>query len=391
MIPRLLAATALRLFSQYPVLTITGPRQSGKTTLARGIFQLPYANLEAPDLREFALSDPRGFLAQYPEGAILDEIQRAPALASYLQVLVDEQGRNGRYVLTGSQNFSIREALSQSLAGRTALLTLLPLSLEELQGTSYEMPDLANCIYRGFYPRTITQGIEPANYYRDYVATYLERDLRQLSLVKDIAQFQTFLRLCASNIGQVVNLNRMASDCGISQPTATGWLNLLEASYVLMRLQPYHSNARKRLVKRPKLYFYDVGLAAFLLTMSEAAHVDSHPLKGVLFENLVVMEVAKYLFNHDRKAQLFFYRDSDGNEIDLLIQDGGRFLPVEIKLGKTVHQDFFKAFGRFESAMGADCAARLVVYGGDQAQKRSDACSVLPLAGLAPWLKEQLR
>jgi uncharacterized protein len=388
MIPRQLAQTARTLFAQYPVLTLTGPRQSGKTTLARALFDLPYANLEAPDLREYALADPRSFLGQYPNGVILDEIQRVPDLVSYIQVLVDEQRRNGMYVLTGSQNFSIREVLSQSLAGRTALLTLLPLSLEELQAAGLQVLDIAGYLYRGFYPRAITEQIEPSAYYRDYVATYVERDLRQLSLVKDLAQFQTFLRLCASNIGQVLNLNRIASDCGISQTTATQWLTLLEASYVLTRLQPFHSNTRKRLVKRPKLYFYDTGLAAYLLSIGAPSHIASHPLQGSLFENLVVMEVLKYLCNHNHSPQLYFYRDSDGNEVDLLIPVGERLLPVEIKLGKTISQDFFKGFARFETAMNVSCPDKLLVYGGDQVQQRSDGTAVLPLANLAVWLQQ---
>jgi predicted AAA+ superfamily ATPase len=268
--------------------------------------------------------------------------------------------------------------------------SLLPLSLEELQAADLAPLDIPGHLYRGFYPRAIIGQIEPSTFYRDYVATYVERDLRQLSLVKDLAPFQTFLRLCASNIGQILNLNRMANDCGISQTTATEWLTLLEASYVLTRLQPYHSNTRKRLVKRPKLYFYDTGLAAYLLSLAAPSHVESHPLQGSLFENLVVMEVLKFLCNHNHNPQLYFYRDSDGNEVDLLIPVGNRLLPVEIKLGKTISQDFFKGFQRFETAMNMACPDKLLVYGGTVAQQRSDGTAVLPLANLAAWLKEKI-
>ena len=262
MIPRSLTRPAIKAFEQYPVVTLVGPRQSGKTTLARNAFDLPYINLEAPDERDFVLSDPRGFLANHPDGAIIDEIQRAPDLTSYLQVRVDETDRPGQFLLTGSHNFAVREQLSQSLAGRTALLTLLPFSRSELVDAGVPCGGYFNYIFAGGYPRIRDAGLDPTSFHRDYVGTYLERDLRQLSAVRNIAQFQTFMRLCAANIGQVLNFNRLASDCGISQTTATEWLNLMEAGYILYRLQPYFTNTRKRLVRRPKLYFHDTGVAA---------------------------------------------------------------------------------------------------------------------------------
>jgi hypothetical protein len=390
MIPRSLQSPAAALFKQYPVITITGSRQSGKTTLARAGFDLPYTNLEALDQREFAQSDPKGFLASYPKGVIIDEIQRVPELTSYIQVIVDEQQVNGRYVLTGSQNFSIREALSQTLAGRSALLTLLPFSLPEL--STGKFPESRNTLhlYRGFYPRIFSETLNPAVFYRDYVATYVERDLRQLSMIKDIGQFQTFMRLCASNIGQILNLNRIANDCGISQTTATEWLSLLEASYIVTRLQPFHSNTRKRLVKRPKLYFYDTGIASFLLGITEEGYVDAHPLKGALFENLVVIEVMKFFFNRNDPVMISFYRDSDGNEIDLLISKGPHLLPIEIKYGKTINKDFFKMFKRLGA--GTDLHdfpyGKLIVYGGDESQQRSDGTQVLPVCDLHAYLSK---
>jgi hypothetical protein len=415
MILRTLHPIATDLFKQYPVLTITGPRQSGKTTLAKAAFDLPYANLEAPDIREFAQSDPRGFLAGFQGGAILDEIQRAPQLPSYLQAMVDELGINSCFVLTGSQNFSVREALSQSLAGRNALLTLLPLSLDELNLSTSSMEKTkksksANSsiktptvninsgnnnsktnnafLYRGFYPRVYDQNLNPSTFYRDYIATYVERDLRQLSLVKDIGQFQTFMRLCASHIGQVLNLSRLANDCSISQTTATEWLNLLEASYIVTRLPPYFTNTRKRLVKRPKLYFYDPGVAAFLLGILEEKHVDSHPLKGALFENLVLVEVIKYFLHHNQSADFYFYRDSDGNEVDLLVIRGQEVLPIEIKYGKTINRDFFKAFTRMQVLFDPLPPTKLVVYGGEEQQHHSDGCRVIGIHALSQVLQQ---
>lgn len=372
MITRQVADLMLDAFQKYPVVTLTGPRQSGKTTLCKHIFDLPHVNLEAPDQRQFALQDPRDFLSNFPAGAIIDEVQRVPELTSYIQVLVDENGRTGQYVLTGSNDFNIRAATSQSLAGRTALFTLLPLSLAELMSSDIESLDLDKMLLHGGYPRIYDRKLIPASFYRDYVGTYVERDLRQLSMIRNLPQFQIFMQLCASNIGQILNLNRLGSDCGISQATAREWINLLEASYVVFRLSPFHANIRKRLVKSPKLYFHDVGLAAFLLGISVPEHLRTHPLRGGLFENLIVAEVLKTYFNHGHRPEMYFYRDSNGNEVDLMLRAGTGWLPIEIKAGKTINQDFFKGFRQLDGMLAMP-AGKLLVYGGDLPHTRRDA------------------
>ena len=384
MISRTLTKAALKAFSEYPIVTLTGPRQSGKTTLARSAFDLPYVNLEAPDQREFATEDPRGFLASLARGTIIDEIQRAPKLASYLQVLVDETNRPGQFLLTGSHNFAIREQMSQSLAGRTALLTLLPFSREELVGANVAQGNLFDHVLTGGYPRIYDAGLGPTDFYRDYVGTYLERDLRLLSSVRDISQFQTFMRLCAANIGQILNLNRLANDCGISQTTATEWLNLMEASYVLYRLKPYFSNTRKRLVKRPKLYFYDTGVACFLLGILVPGHLENHPLRGAMFENSIINEIMKFDLHRNQYADLSFYRDGNGNEVDLLYRRGQTLVPIEIKSGQTISGDYFKGIDYFSKLFGTPGGA--VIYAGDSAQRRSNGQSAIPLDDLSAFL-----
>ena len=384
MIPRILAKAALSAFKQYPVVTLTGPRQSGKTTLARSAFDLPYVNLEAPDEREFAIKDPRGFLAAYKDGAIIDEIQRAPELTSWIQVRTDETGRPGQFLLTGSHNFSVRELLSQSLAGRTALLTLLPFSREELSRADANRVSWFDHTFIGGYPRIFDAGLDPTNFYRDYVDTYLERDVRQLSAIRDISQFQTFLQLCAANVGQILNLNQLAKDCGISQTTAGDWLNLMEASYVLFRLKPWFSNIRKRLVKRPKLYFHDTGVACYLLGLASPEHVERHPLRGALFENAVVNEIMKFDLNRNQAAELFFYRDSNGNEVDLLYRRGLDLLPIEIKSGQTISKDFFRSIDRFRQSVEAETG--VAIYTGENARQYDNGQTVVPFHRLPTFL-----
>jgi predicted AAA+ superfamily ATPase len=265
LINRTIETAVLNLANQYPVLTVTGPRQSGKTTLCRKVFNdKPYANLEFPDTRQFAVDDPRGFLAQYPDGAVLDEIQRAPDLVSYLQPMVDEDQREGRFILTGSQQFEVSNAVNQSLAGRSALIKLLPFSMAEIR-SGYLLPDMNTLLYRGFYPRLWHKKLDPTQALGDYFETYIERDLRQLITIKDLNLFQRFIKLCAGRIGQLMNMNSLANDAGVSHTTARNWLSLLEASYIVFLLPPYYRNISKRLIKSSKLYLYDVGLATFLL------------------------------------------------------------------------------------------------------------------------------
>lgn len=356
----------------YPVVTVVGPRQSGKTTLVRSVFpDKPYANLENPDVRAFAQEDPRGFLGQYPQGAILDEFQRTPELLSYLQGIVDADETCGRFILTGSQHFLMMRDVSQSLAGRTAILTLLPLSLNEIRST-HRGASSDWLMHHGFYPRLYKSAIPPGMAYKDYFQTYVERDVRHLQQVQNLPLFEKFIRLCAGRVGQLLNLTSLGHDVGISATTARDWLHLLEASFILFRLQPYHANLGKRLVKTPKLYFYDVGLAAYLCGLEEERHFPSHPLRGAFFENLVVADLLKSRLNQGKESRLLFYRDSNRNEIDLLYPYGPACRPVEIKSGQTLASDWFKALRLFRELPNAAPGPALLIYGGNELQKRSD-------------------
>ena len=368
-IDRTLAPFLIDCARHYPVVTVTGPRQSGKTTLCRQVFaKKKYVSLENMDTRLFAREDPRGFLAGLPDGAILDEIQQVPELPSYIQTLVDEDQRHGLFILTGSQQFEVATTINQSLAGRTALLKLLPFSLEEL-GPYQENVSLDALLLTGFYPRIWHEELSPVQALADYLETYVERDIRQLTAVKDVTLFQRFVTLCAGRVGQLLNLNSLAADCGISHQTARNWLTLLEASYVVFRLPPYFANISKRLVKSPKLYFYDVGLACRLLGLENELHVNRDPLRGNLFENLVIMEVLKYRLHRGRRGNLHFYRDSNGNEVDLLLSCGPDLFPMEIKAGMTVNRDYFKGLRAFAKHFDLPLGAGLL-YGGGERQLR---------------------
>ena len=376
MIERDITPCLTKLFKQYPFVTVTGPRQSGKTTLCRAAFpHLKYVNLEAPDQREFAQSDPRGFLSQIDDGAILDEIQRVPDLLSYLQVLADEKGRNGLFILTGSEHFKLSEAVNQSLAGRTGLLRLLPFSLAERQRTGVGNA-AEEILYSGFYPRIYDQGLEPHQAFADYFETYVERDVRRLGEIRNLSSFRRFVRLCAGRIGQLTNLVALGSDAGVSQPTARHWLDVLEASFIAFRLPPFHANVRKRLVKSPKLYFYDVGLASYLIGIERADQIVTHPLRGALFENMVVVEALKYRFNLGRPSNLSFFRDSRGLECDLLFEAASDIVAIEIKSGATVATDFFDSLDAIAKSI-PKISMKVVVYGGTVRQSRS-AGEVVP-------------
>ncbi len=385
MIEREITGRLTALFEQYPFVTVTGPRQSGKTTLCRAAFPaLEYVNLEAPDQREFAESDPRGFLSQLGKGTIIDEVQHVPALLSYLQVLADERGRNGLFVLTGSEQFRLSSAISQSLAGRTALLRLLPFSLAERQriGAGSAINDI---LYSGFYPRILDEGLDPRQALGDYVETYVERDVRRLGEIRNLSSFRRFVRLCAGRIGQLANLSSLGSDAGVSHTTAREWLTVLETSYVIFQLPPYHANIRKRLVKSPKLYFYDVGLASYLIGIENAEQVATHPLRGALFENMVVMEALKHRFNRGRESNLSFFRDSRGLECDLFYETGRGIHAIEIKSGATVASDYFTSLNRVAKLIPS-IAAKTVVYGGTARQSRTDS-EVLPPVKLSGTLE----
>lgn len=389
MINRNIEPVLLDLAKKYSVVTITGPRQSGKTTLCRKVFSgLKYVNLEAPDIRMFAKEDPRGFLASNSGGVILDEIQRIPDLLSYIQTMVDLDNRPGQFILTGSQQFEVMNTISQSLAGRTALLKLLPLSLSELSQTP--PPDINRLMITGFYPRIHDQQLNPSQALGDYLETYVERDLRQLALLKDLSLFEKFLKLCAGRVGQVLNLQSLGNDVGVSHSTARIWLTLLEASYIIFILQPWHANISKRLIKSPKLYFYDVGLAAFLLGLENEAQVSRDPLRGNLFENIVIIEALKQRFNRGLRSNLFFYRESNGNEVDLVAETGRELLAVEIKSGATVNPDFFKGLLHFKKAVLSRYTFKGgIIYGGNETQQRSDF-PVYPLDKCENLFNEQI-
>lgn len=371
MIARKIQPVVLDSAQRSPIVSIVGPRQSGKTTLARTLFRdHAYVSLENPDTRAYALEDPRGFLDEYKQGAIFDEVQRAPDLLSYLQGMVDEDPEPGRFILTGSQHFLLMRDVSQSLAGRTAILSLLPLSLNEIQSTHGDLT-IDALMHRGFYPRLYERDPDPYPLLRDYFQTYVERDVRSLLRVQDLQTFETFVRLCAGRVGQLLNLTSLANDAGVSSTTARDWIGLLETSFILFRLSPYHANISKRLIKSPKLYFHDVGLAAYLCGVEEESHLRNHPLRGQLFENLIIADLLKKRYNEGRDNRLCFYRDSAGNEVDLLYPNGPDFLPVEVKSGKTISTDAFKGLKSFSSVRTDQGPPGLIVYGGDVVQRRS--------------------
>lgn len=387
MIQREIAPVLRSLFGKYPVVTVTGPRQSGKTTLCRATFpDLQYVNLERPDTRNFAQEDPLGFLSRLESGAIIDEIQRVPDLVSYIQVQVDEQGRNGIFVLTGSRQFEISEAISQSLAGRTGLLRLLPFTIAEVSRLRPEL-DIDSMIYGGFYPRIYDQDIEPLQAHGDYFETYVERDVRQIGEIRQLKEFQRFVQLCAGRTGQLLNLQSLGNDAGISHTTARRWISILEASYILFCLQPFHANINKRLIKAPKMYFYDVGLAAYLMGIENSSQIRSHPLRGHLFENLVVVEALKYRYNKGKRSNLLFFRDSSGLEVDLLCTRGMRFAAIEVKAGQTVGRSFFSSLKKLGRLFPERIAEEILVHGG-QSEYVREGVKVTGPAGLAPLLGE---
>jgi len=364
-----------QLAGYFPVLTVTGPRQSGKTTLCRAVFgSHRYASLEAPDIRELARADPRGFLAPLRGGAVLDEVQRVPELLSYLQEEVDRDPRPGRFVLTGSANFGLMQSVTQSLAGRTALLELLPCSLAELRRFPSPPSGLFPTLSGGGYPAVYDRGVPAAEWYRGYVATYVERDVRQLLNIGNLDSFQRFLRLCAGRVGQLVNLSALGADCGVTHNTAGAWLAVLEASYIAFRVRPYRSSQTSRLVKAPKLYFHDTGLACWLLGVRDPEHLPDHPLRGALFENWVVSEIVKARAKRDTQGELSFLRDRKGFEVDLMVERGGSLLALEVKSGQTVAADFFTSLdrvaGRLPARRGDAPLEKVLVYGGEEPHER---------------------
>lgn len=373
-ISRVLGDRLLRMARSFPVVAVTGPRQSGKTTLVRELFaDKPYVSMEDPDIRTLALEDPRGLLARYPAGAVIDEAQHAPELFSYLQTRVDETSAPGQFVLTGSQNFLLIRGISQSLAGRAAMAQLPPLMLAELARAKVLPDRLDDYLWQGAYPahykavpaNELASLALPDEWHRSYLMTYLERDVRDIAAVHSLPLFQRFLRLAAARCGQLLNLASLANDCGVALNTVKNWIAILEASYLVFLLRPHHRNFGKRLVKTPKLYFLDTGIAAHLLGIAAPTQLEAHPLRGHLFENMVVAEYWKAAMNSGRTDALYFWRDSTGNEVDLLIEDDVRLIPVEIKSGATLNGDFLRGLKRFAEFAGDDSHNPTLIYGGN--------------------------
>lgn len=375
MIHREATSEIKKLARQFKAVAIIGPRQSGKTTLAKYAFpEKPYVSLENPDTRQFAIEDPRGFLHQFPNGAILDEAQRVPHLFSYLQQILDEHNESGLFIITGSNNFLLQENISQSLAGRIAYLNLLPFSLNELAETgNWSLNEL---LYKGAYPPIYDQAVETKSWYNNYIRTYIERDVRQLKNIKDLYTFERFIKLCAGRIGQLLNMSNLAIETGVDHKTISSWLGILESSFVIYRLQPHHKNFNKRIVKMPKLYFYDTGLASTLLGIQNSEQLDTNPYRGALFENFVIAELIKKSFNKAQPHRIYFWRDNTGHEIDVILESANSLFPIEIKSGKTITSAYFSGLSFWNRISQQEGGT--VIYGGDSYQKRSNGIEVLP-------------
>src|SRR6185312_12052247 len=343
MITRIATKEVKLLAKQFKAVAIVGPRQSGKTTLARAVFKdKPYVSLENPDIRQFAIEDPRGLLEQYRAGAIFDEAQRAPELFSYLQQILDESPKKGQFILTGSNDFLLQENISQSLAGRIGYLYLLPFSLEEAEEAANHSFTVDEALRYGGYPPVFDQEVPPEKWLPNYISTYIERDVRQIKNISNLTLFERFLRLCAGRIGQLLNMHNLAIEAGVDGKTVASWLSVLESSFIIHLLKPHHQNFNKRLVKMPKLYFYDTGLACSLLSIAKTSQLSLHPMRGSIFENFVIAELIKERLNKNAPLNLYFWRDNTGNEMDVVLDEGTDLYPVEIKAGKTVTGDYFK-------------------------------------------------
>jgi len=381
-IKRHIAAQINRLKKGFPVLALTGPRQSGKTTLLKEMFAgYEYFNLENPEILSLVENDPAGFINFHQKKIVIDEVQRVPQLLSYIQAVVDEQKLMGNFIISGSENLLLSEKVNQSLAGRAAYILLYPLSNQELAGANLLKSNVYQQIFTGSYPAIYDRKIDPIDYYNQYIATYVERDIKQISSISNLSLFRKFLALLAGRIGQLVNLSSLANDVGVSVPTIENWLSILEASFLVVRLQPYYQNFGKRHIKSPKLYFTDTGLACRLLRISSFQELQKHYLIGGLFENFIVMEIQKYIANHANSSQLYFFRDSNGNEVDLLIDSGINQIPVEIKAAGTFSSDFLKGiqyWRKLVNASGVDGDQHgYVIYSGKQ-DYRSEEYSLLP-------------
>lgn len=373
MIKRTLEQELIQSSQEYPVVTIIGPRQSGKTTLAKMTFpEYTYVNLEQPEYRQMAADDPKTFFYQFPPPVILDEIQNVPELLSWIQVTTDQEpALHGQFVLTGSHQLMLHEAISQSLAGRTALLTLLPFSLEELPKKTV-LEERTELLFNGFMPRVHDQGIRPQRFYRDYFMTYVERDVRKLLAIENLQAFELLMRLLAGNVGHEIHYSRLSNQVGISAPQIKKWIGVLEASFILFKLPPYFNNFGKRLTKTPKIYFVEPGLAVYLLGIEHSRQLERDPAFGGLFENMVILEVLKHRYNQGLNSGLYFYRDNNQHEIDLLYPNGSRYVPVEIKSSRTYRKDFLKGIHYFQK-ISAQREPGLLIYDGELEFDADDA------------------
>jgi len=373
LIKRSISKPIKSLLSKYPILAITGPRQSGKTTLLKEVFtDYRYVSLENTDTRAFANEDPLGFLEKYDTRVIFDDVQRSPGLFPYLQTMVDESGQMGQFILSGSQNFHLLENITQSLAGRVALFKLLPFDISELDAESLLPEDWESLIIKGFYPAIYDRKLDPAVFYANYLQTYINRDVASLTNVQDTRRFQNFIRLCAARNGQLLNMSNLANECGISQPTAKSWLSILESSYLVFLLAPYYENFSKRIVKTPKLYFYDTGLAAFLLGLRSAEDFADRTLLGSLFEAMVIGDILKQNYHRYLLKEYWFWRDSVGHEIDLLTLSGGGFDIFEVKSTRTLLPNLFKGLDYFEKLAGDKVQSKTLIYSGEEGQERTE-------------------
>lgn len=366
------------MLSKYPILALTGPRQSGKTTLLKSIFpDFQYVSLENPDNRDFAQSDPNGFLEKYASRVIFDEVQRVPPIFSYLQTRVDESGMMGQYILSGSQNFHLMHNITQSLAGRVAIFKLFPFDHQELKSSNLLKEGYLENLISGFYPAIYDRDIPPRIFYSNYIQTYIQRDVNELISIKNTRLFQNFLSLCATHAGQLLNMNALANQCGVSQPTAKSWISVLENSYIVFTLQPLHDNFSKRVVKTPKLYFYDTGLLCHLLKIKSPDQILTHPIKGPLFENMMVAEYVKRMHHKNDLEDLWFWRDSAGHEVDFIVQDGLSMNLIEMKSTKTIMSALFSGLKYFEKNSKINKIKKALVYTGTEFQKRS-SINIIP-------------
>lgn len=376
MITRIAAKKLIDLAEKFKAVAVTGARQAGKTTLVKEVFRIkPYVSLENPDMRSFAIEDPRGFLSGYPEGAILDEIQRTPDLFSYLQEVLDNSNQKGLFILTGSNNFLLQQSISQTLAGRLGTLNLLPFSLEELHNGNMLPKDDDELMIKGFYPPVYDQEIPPEDWCPNYVKTYIEKDVRQIKNITDLLVFERFIRLLAGRSGQELNNSALALETGVDVKTVQSWISILESSFIVYLLKPHHKNFKKTLVKRPKLYFYDTSLVCYLLRIRSISQLESHPLRGAIFEGMVVTELVKKRTNAGLDVNLFYWRDKTGHEVDVIIDDGHSLVPVEIKSGKTIGEHFFRNLNFWIRLSGEKKS--FLLYGGIENQIRSDGMEIL--------------